>query len=132
MTIRLMDGQEIEGRIKNFDRFAVIVEHNGVDQMVFKHAIATIKSPRSSGQLLLAGADRPHRGTGVTISSIPRVICFVLDSVGIGELPDAHAYGDGGCDTSAISAGRSACRCPHSRRSGSGASRRFEGFLSNT
>ncbi|HEX2310666.1 MAG TPA: phosphopentomutase [Vicinamibacterales bacterium] len=35
----------------------------------------------------------------MTISSIPRVILLVLDSVGIGELPDAHAYGDGGSDT---------------------------------
>jgi phosphopentomutase len=35
----------------------------------------------------------------VTISSIPRVILLVLDSVGIGELPDAHAYGDEGSDT---------------------------------
>jgi host factor-I protein len=45
--VRLMDGTEFEGRVKNFDRFAVIVEHGGVDHMVFKHAIATIRSPRS-------------------------------------------------------------------------------------
>jgi host factor-I protein len=49
VSIRLMDGQEIEGRIRNFDRFALIVEHNGTDQMLFKHAIATIRSPRSAG-----------------------------------------------------------------------------------
>ena len=47
--IRLMDGTHFEGRIKNFDRFAVIVEHNGADHMVFKHAIATIRSPRTMG-----------------------------------------------------------------------------------
>ena len=45
--IRLMDGSDFEGRVKNFDRFAVIVEHDGADHMVFKHAIATIKSPRA-------------------------------------------------------------------------------------
>lgn len=44
--IRLMDGSELEGRVKNFDRFAVIVELSGADHMVFKHAIATIRSPR--------------------------------------------------------------------------------------
>jgi sRNA-binding regulator protein Hfq len=32
--------------VKNFDRFAVIVEHGGADHMIFKHAIATIRSPR--------------------------------------------------------------------------------------
>jgi host factor-I protein len=44
--IRLMDGNEFDGRVKNFDRFAVIVEHAGADHMIFKHAIATIRSPR--------------------------------------------------------------------------------------
>jgi len=39
----------IEARIKNFDRFAVIVDHEGTDRMIFKHAIATIRSPRSVG-----------------------------------------------------------------------------------
>ena len=49
VAIRLMDGQQIEGRIRNFDRFALIVESNGADQMLFKHAIASIRSPRSAG-----------------------------------------------------------------------------------
>jgi host factor-I protein len=47
VQVRLMDGTDFEGRVKNFDRFAVIIEHGGVDHMVFKHAIATIRSPRS-------------------------------------------------------------------------------------
>ena len=46
VQIRLMDGSEFEGRVKNFDRFALIVEHSGADHMIFKHAIATIRSPR--------------------------------------------------------------------------------------
>lgn len=49
VTIRLMDGGDFEGRIKNFDRFAVIVEHNGADHMIFKHAIASIRSARTIG-----------------------------------------------------------------------------------
>jgi host factor-I protein len=47
VQVRLMDGTEFEGRVKNFDRFAVIVEHSGADHMVFKHAIASIRSPRA-------------------------------------------------------------------------------------
>jgi len=47
VQIRLMDGTDLEGRVKNFDRFALIVEHNGMDHLVFKHAIATIRTPRS-------------------------------------------------------------------------------------
>lgn len=44
--VRLMDGSDFEGRVKNFDRFAVIIEHAGSDHMVFKHAIASIRSSR--------------------------------------------------------------------------------------
>jgi len=47
VTIRMMDGSEVDGRIKNFDRFAVVVEQNGADHMLFKHAIAGIKTPKS-------------------------------------------------------------------------------------
>ena len=46
VTVRMMDGTEIEGRIKNFDRFAVVVDHAGADHMIFKHAIAAITTPK--------------------------------------------------------------------------------------
>ncbi len=47
VTIHLLDGRTFEGRIKNFDRFAVIMEIDGADQMLFKHAISTIASQRA-------------------------------------------------------------------------------------
>jgi len=47
VIIHLMDGRAFEARIKNFDKFAVIVEVDGTDQLVFKHAIATIETARA-------------------------------------------------------------------------------------
>jgi host factor-I protein len=47
VTIHLMSGRQFEARIKNFDKFAVIVEVEGFDQLVFKHAIAAIETRRS-------------------------------------------------------------------------------------
>ena len=47
VTICLMDGRQFEARIKNFDKFAVIVEVDGADQLIFKHAISTIETPRA-------------------------------------------------------------------------------------
>jgi host factor-I protein len=47
VIIHLMDGRHFEARIKNFDKFAVIVEVDGFDQLVFKHAIAAIETQRS-------------------------------------------------------------------------------------
>jgi host factor-I protein len=42
VTIHLMDGRHFDARIKNVDRFAVVVDVDGCDHMVFKHAIGTI------------------------------------------------------------------------------------------
>jgi host factor-I protein len=47
VTIRMMDGAELEGRIKNFDRFSVVLDHAGADYMIFKHAIAAIRTPQA-------------------------------------------------------------------------------------
>jgi len=47
VTVRMMDGTELEGRIKNFDRFALVLDHGGADHMIFKHAIAAIKTPKA-------------------------------------------------------------------------------------
>lgn len=42
VVVYLVSGTKLVGRIKNFDRFAIILENNGVDQMLFKHAISSI------------------------------------------------------------------------------------------
>jgi host factor-I protein len=47
VTIWLMDGRHFDARIKNFDKFAVILDVDGSDQLIFKHAIATIETRRS-------------------------------------------------------------------------------------
>jgi host factor-I protein len=52
VTIHLMDGRHLEARIKNFDKFAVVVEVGGQDQLVFKHAIATIETARTVANYL--------------------------------------------------------------------------------
>ncbi|MFQ5791839.1 MAG: RNA chaperone Hfq [Acidobacteriota bacterium] len=52
VTIYLMSGAKLTGRIKNFDRFAIIMDNNGVDQMVFKHAISTISGTRQFGNYM--------------------------------------------------------------------------------
>ena len=46
VVVRMMDGSQMEGRIKNFDRFALVIDHGGSDHMIFKHAIAAINTPK--------------------------------------------------------------------------------------
>ena len=43
VTIQLMDGTCLDATIKNFDRFSIVVENTGFDQLIFKHAIAAIR-----------------------------------------------------------------------------------------
>ena len=52
VTVYLVNGAKLTGRIKNFDRFAIILETNGVDQMLFKHAVSTISSNRQFGNYM--------------------------------------------------------------------------------
>jgi len=47
VSVHLVDGRRLDARIKHFDRFAVVIEVDGADQLVFKHAIATIATERS-------------------------------------------------------------------------------------
>jgi host factor-I protein len=56
VTIHLMNGRQLEARIKNFDKFAVIVEVEGFDQLVFKHAIAAIETRRSMASYVTANS----------------------------------------------------------------------------
>jgi len=43
VTIQLMDGTCVDATIKSFDRFSVVVDQGGCDQLIFKHAIALIR-----------------------------------------------------------------------------------------
>ena len=44
VTFHLMHGEPLSGRIKSFDKFSVMIDVEGTDVLVFKHAIATIQS----------------------------------------------------------------------------------------
>ena len=61
LTIFLNNGKKIVGRIRSFDRYTVIVEDHGVEQMIFKHAISTISVARSFGNAI--NFERAAKGT---------------------------------------------------------------------
>lgn len=49
LTIYLMSGVKLSGRIKSFDKYSVVLETNNQEQLIFKHAISTVVVSRSSG-----------------------------------------------------------------------------------
>lgn len=42
MSVELLTGRTVIGRIRRFDRFAVVLEIDGREQLVYKHAIASL------------------------------------------------------------------------------------------
>lgn len=48
LTIYLMSGVKLSGRIKSFDKYSVILEANNQEQLIFKHAISTVVVSRNS------------------------------------------------------------------------------------
>ncbi len=48
VTIYLMSGVKLTGRIRSFDKFAVILDSNGMEQLIFKHAISTVLLNRAN------------------------------------------------------------------------------------
>lgn len=52
VTIYLLHGAKLTGRLKSFDKFSVLLETGSQEQLIFKHAISTIShARRSSGEL---------------------------------------------------------------------------------
>ena len=50
VTIYLMGGVKLTGKIRSFDKFSLVLESGNLEQLIFKHAISTISVPRGSFQ----------------------------------------------------------------------------------
>jgi len=48
LTIYLMSGVKLSGRIRSFDKYSVVLETNNQEQLIFKHAISTVVVSRPS------------------------------------------------------------------------------------
>jgi host factor-I protein len=46
VTIYLVSGVKLTGRIRSFDKYSVLLENNSQEQLIFKHAISTVVSGR--------------------------------------------------------------------------------------
>ena len=71
LTIYLMSGVKLSGRIKSFDKYSVVLETNNQEQLIFKHAISTVVSGRAG----MHGDARPESKAEMraAVSSAPPV-----------------------------------------------------------
>ena len=47
ITIYLVSGVKLTGKIRSFDKYSVLLENNSQEQLIFKHAMSTVVSSRS-------------------------------------------------------------------------------------
>ena len=48
ITLYLLSGVKLTGRIRSFDKYSVVLETNNQEQLIFKHAISTVVMSRGS------------------------------------------------------------------------------------
>jgi host factor-I protein len=48
ITIYLLSGVKLTGRIRSFDKYSVVLEASGQEQLIFKHAISTVVMGRTT------------------------------------------------------------------------------------
>lgn len=47
ITLYLLSGVKLSGRIRSFDKYSVVLETNNQEQLIFKHAISTVVMAKS-------------------------------------------------------------------------------------
>jgi host factor-I protein len=55
ITIYLLSGVKLTGRIRSFDKYSVVLETNNQEQLIFKHAISTV----AMGKTLHSHGEKP-------------------------------------------------------------------------
>jgi len=46
VAIYLINGAKLSGRIRSFDKFSILLDTGGQEQLIFKHAISTVTLTR--------------------------------------------------------------------------------------
>ncbi len=67
ITIYLVSGVKLTGRIRSFDKYSVVLETNNQEQLIFKHAISTVAMGRASH----SHGDRPTPVTAPALAAEP-------------------------------------------------------------
>ena len=73
ITIYLLSGVKIPGRIRSFDKYSVVLETNNQELLIFKHAISTVVMARSAHSERhlehRTAAESPSPATGERLST---------------------------------------------------------------
>lgn len=68
ITIYLVSGVKLTGRIRSFDKYSVVLETSNQEQLIFKHAISTVVISRAAHA---HGDSRPAAAVGHAEAAVP-------------------------------------------------------------
>ena len=70
VTIYLLSGVKLSGRIKSFDKYSLVLETSNQEQLIFKHAISTVVTTRAIQQHTPLHASGNQSATPVTAQAV--------------------------------------------------------------
>jgi host factor-I protein len=70
LTIYLMSGVKLSGRIKSFDKYSLVLETNNQEQLIFKHAVSTVVTQKAP-HLAHSGVQQAAAAGGMGSAAIP-------------------------------------------------------------
>jgi host factor-I protein len=87
ITIYLVSGVKLTGKIRSFDKYSVLLENNSQEQLIFKHAISTVVSGRAGAHLELRSDSRSSAGAHPP-SSAPSSSSSSASNVPVASAPE--------------------------------------------
>jgi host factor-I protein len=66
-----MSGVKLSGRIKSFDKYSLVLETNNQEQLIFKHAISTVVTQKSSHSYSSNASSQAAAQGGGTTPGVP-------------------------------------------------------------
>jgi host factor-I protein len=70
ITIYLVSGVKLTGKIRSFDKYSVLLENNSQEQLIFKHAISTVVSGRAGAHTELRSESKDMRAPASPIAPV--------------------------------------------------------------
>jgi host factor-I protein len=73
VTVYLLNGAKLTGRIRSFDKFSVLLETGSQEQLIFKHAISTISQSRRGSAEIHSSTPSESRENRPDVANSPEV-----------------------------------------------------------
>jgi host factor-I protein len=67
ITLYLLSGVKLSGRIKSFDKYSLVLETNNQEQLIFKHAISTVVMGRVPHTFASHSESKPAAATPTVV-----------------------------------------------------------------